>query len=69
MNKLVSPNLLILKSMIMYKLIIFCFLFCSVSSFAQNTYIDVATTVAFATYADNLRKQHEKTVAQQTKLQ
>lgn len=69
MNKLVSPNLLTLKSMIMYKLIIFCFLFCSVSSFAQNTYIDVTTTLALATYANNLRNQQEKTVAQQTKLQ
>lgn len=37
--------------------------------FAQNTYIDVTTTLALKLYSDNLQNQQEKTVEQQTKLQ
>lgn len=38
-------------------------------SFAQNTYIDVTTTLALKLYSDNLENQQEKTIEQQTKLQ
>ena len=37
--------------------------------FAQNTYIDVTTTLALKLYSDNLENQQEKTIEQQTKLQ
>ena len=36
---------------------------------AQNTYIDVTTTLALKFYSDNLENQQEKTIAEQTKLQ
>jgi len=38
-------------------------------AFAQNTYIDVTTTLALKLYSDNLENQQEKTLEQQTKLQ
>ena len=38
-------------------------------AFAQNTYIDVTTTLALKLYSDNLENQQEKTIEQQTKLQ
>ena len=38
-------------------------------AFAQNTYIDVTTTLALKFYSDNLENQQEKTLEQQTKLQ
>ncbi|MBU4538217.1 MAG: hypothetical protein L6264_10200 [Weeksellaceae bacterium] len=37
--------------------------------FAQNTYIDPTTTLALKLYSDNLEKEQEKTIEQQTKLQ
>lgn len=36
---------------------------------AQNTYIDVTTTLALKLYSDNLENQQEKTIAEQTRLQ
>ena len=36
---------------------------------AQNTYIDVTTTLALKLYSDNLENQQEKTITEQTKLQ
>ena len=36
---------------------------------AQNTYIDPTTTLALKLYSDNLEKEQDKTVDQQTKLQ
>ena len=36
---------------------------------AQNTYVDVATTVALKLYSDNLKNQQNKTSQEQTKLQ
>lgn len=36
---------------------------------AQNTYIDVTTTLALKLYSDNLQNQQERIVEQQTKLQ
>lgn len=36
---------------------------------AQNTYIDVATTVALKSYSDNLEKQQNRTIEEQNKLQ
>ena len=38
-------------------------------AFAQNTYIDVTTTLALKLYSDDLENQQEKTLEQQTKLQ
>lgn len=38
-------------------------------AFAQNIYIDPTTTLALKLYSDNLEKQQEKTIEQQTKLQ
>lgn len=38
-------------------------------AFAQNIYIDPTTTLALKLYSDNLEKQQEKTIDQQTKLQ
>ena len=38
-------------------------------AFAQNTYIDVTTTLVLKLYSDNLENQQEKTIEQQTKLQ
>lgn len=38
-------------------------------AFAQNTYIDPTTTLALKLYSDNLEKEQEKTIEQQTKLQ
>ena len=38
-------------------------------AFAQNTYIDVTTTLVLKLYSDNLENQQEKTLEQQTKLQ
>lgn len=38
-------------------------------AFAQNTYIDVTTTLALKLYSDNLEYQQKKTIEQQTKLQ
>lgn len=38
-------------------------------AFAQNTYIDVTTTLALKLYSDNLENQQEKTLEQQTRLQ
>ena len=38
-------------------------------AFAQNTYIDVTTTLALKLYSDNLEKKKKKTIEQQTKLQ
>ena len=38
-------------------------------AFAQNTYIDVSTTLALKLYSDDLENQQEKTLEQQTKLQ
>ncbi len=46
----------------------FAFL-CGHLALAQNTYIDVTTTLALKLYSDNLENQQEKTVAEQTKLQ
>lgn len=36
---------------------------------AQNTYIDVTTTLALKLYSDNLENQQEKTIVEQTRLQ
>ncbi len=36
---------------------------------AQNTYIDVTTTLALKLYSDNLENQQEKTITEQTNLQ
>lgn len=36
---------------------------------AQNTYIDVTTTLALKLYSDNLENKQEETIEQQTKLQ
>jgi hypothetical protein len=36
---------------------------------SQNTYIDPTTTLALKLYSDNLEKQQQKTVDEQTKLQ
>ena len=38
-------------------------------AFAQNVYIDPTTTLALKLYSDNLEKEQEKTIEQQTKLQ
>lgn len=38
-------------------------------AYAQNTYIDPTTTIALKIYSDNLEKEQDKTVEQQTKLQ
>lgn len=38
-------------------------------AFAQNIYIDPTTTLALKLYSDNLEKQQNKTIEQQTKLQ
>ncbi|CAA7197000.1 hypothetical protein [Chryseobacterium potabilaquae] len=38
-------------------------------AYAQNTYVDVTTTAALMAYSDNLKKQQNKTVEEQTKLQ
>lgn len=38
-------------------------------TFGQNTYIDPTTTLALKFYSDNLEKEQEKVVEQQTKLQ
>ena len=38
-------------------------------AFAQNTYIDVSTTLALKLYSDDLENQQERTLEQQTKLQ
>lgn len=38
-------------------------------AYAQNTYIDPTTTLALKLYSDNLEKEQEKTIEQQTKLQ
>lgn len=38
-------------------------------AFSQDIYIDPTTTLALKLYSDNLEKQQEKTIEQQTKLQ
>lgn len=49
------------------KFLIFLFL-CSFLQ-AQNTYIDLTTTLALKLYSDNLEKQQQKTIDEQTNLQ
>lgn len=44
-------------------------LFASNLFFAQNTYVDVATTAMLKVYSDNLKNKQEKTIQEQTKLQ
>ncbi|SDD99789.1 hypothetical protein [Riemerella columbipharyngis] len=41
----------------------------AISVFAQNTYIDPTVTLALKLYSDNLKKEQNKMVEQQTKLQ
>lgn len=53
----------------MKKFSITVLLFAASFAFAQNTYIDVTTTLALKLYSDNLENQQEKTIEQQTKLQ
>ena len=53
----------------MKKFSVSIFLLVGSFSFAQNTYIDVTTTLALKLYSDNLENQQEKTLEQQTKLQ
>ena len=53
----------------MKKFSITVLLFTGTFAFAQNTYIDVTTTLALKLYSDNLENQQEKTIEQQTKLQ
>ena len=53
----------------MKKFSVSIFLLVGSSAFAQNTYIDVTTTLALKLYSDNLENQQEKTIEQQTKLQ
>lgn len=48
---------------------LFLFLLISVFSNAQNTYIDLTTTLALKLYSDNLEKQQQKTIDEQTNLQ
>lgn len=48
--------------------ILCCFLICSIG-YAQNTYVDVTTTLALKLYSDNLKDKQEETIEQQTKLQ
>lgn len=50
-----------------FKFLIFLFL-CSFLQ-AQNTYIDLTTTLALKLYSDNLEKQQQKTIDEQTNLQ
>ncbi|MFN3773451.1 hypothetical protein [Cloacibacterium normanense] len=47
------------------------FIFLLVGSFfsAQNTYIDLTTTLALKLYSDNLEKQQQKTIDEQNNLQ
>lgn len=53
----------------MKKFSVSIFLFVAGFACAQNTYIDVTTTLALKLYSDNLENQQEKTLEQQTKLQ
>ena len=53
----------------MKKFSITVLLFAASFAFAQNTYIDITTTLALKLYSDNLENQQEKTIEQQTKLQ
>ena len=53
----------------MKKFSITVLLFAASFALAQNTYIDVTTTLALKLYSDNLENQQEKTIEQQTKLQ
>lgn len=48
--------------------IIICLLV-GVLGYAQNTYIDVTTTLALKLYSDNLEDKQNETIEQQTKLQ
>lgn len=50
-----------------FKFLIFLFI-CSFLQ-AQNTYIDLTTTLALKLYSDNLEKQQQKTIDEQTNLQ
>ena len=53
----------------MYKFLIVLLPFFSTIGFAQNTYIDVTTSLALNMYANNLKSEQNKTIEQQTKLQ
>lgn len=53
----------------MYKFLIVLLPFFSTIGFAQNTYIDVTTSLALNMYANNLESEQNKTIEQQTKLQ
>lgn len=53
----------------MYKFLIVLLPFFSTIGFAQNTYIDVTTSLALNMYANNLKSKQNKTIEQQTKLQ
>jgi hypothetical protein len=52
------------------KRIIFAFFpLWGIGGFAQNTYIDVTTTLALKLYSDNLKEKQQETIDEQTKLQ
>lgn len=53
----------------MKKLSILSFLLITGFAIAQNIYIDPTTTLALKLYSDNLEKQQERTIEQQSKLQ